>query len=94
MVYSRSKYSIEQTQKWRVAAMLALDEASEAMTCDQMRQTDMSFVGITNQKLARVLGELCEGGFAIKCKGRDGRMRYRSIKAMAENGFDVSKLVY
>ena len=75
MAYTKSKYTEQQNQSWTVAAMIVLSEAQEAMTCDQIRQLDLELVGVTPQKMARILSGLVERGLVVKTKGKDGRMR-------------------
>ena len=48
-----SKYSVEDTQKWTIEAMLTLSEEKRAMTCDELRTTKIQLVSVTPQKLAR-----------------------------------------
>lgn len=92
--FSKTKYSPERTQEISVAAMLVLDEAEEALTGEQIRQSDLTLTNVTTQKLARVLGELAEKGFIKKTKGRDGKMRYKSIEVLMRQGYDINAMVY
>lgn len=94
MPYTKSKYSAAQTMQWRVAAMCVLDDATEALTCEEIRTRDLALVDVTPQKMARILNELVEGGFAAKTKGKDGRMRYKSIGVLIDQGYDIDSLVY
>lgn len=93
-MYTKSKYSPAQTQMWSVAAMVVLNDSREAMTCDQIRQSDLCLIEVTPQKLARILGEMVEAGFVAKTKGKDGRMRYKSVGVLIEEGYDLEKMVY
>ena len=93
MAYTKPRYSVEQTQRWSVAAMVVLSESKEAMSCDQIRQSDLELVGVTPQKLSRILTELVENGFVMKTKGKDGRMRYKSVGVLIEQNYDLDKIV-
>lgn len=77
-----SKYSVEDTQKWTIEAMLTLSEEKRAMTCEELRTTNIQLVSVTPQKLARCLSSLCDLGTIRKEKGKDGRMRYWLVEAM------------
>lgn len=94
MAYKRSKYSVQQTQCWSVAAMSVLSEAQEALTCEQIKRSDLLLTDVTPQKLSRILSELVTNGFVTKTKGRDGRMRYKSIAVLQEQGYDISTMIY
>ena len=94
MAYTKSKYTEQQNQSWTVAAMIVLSEAQEAMTCDQIRQSDLELVGVTPQKMARILSGLVERGLVVKTKGKDGRMRYKSVGVILEQGYNLNEMVY
>ena len=94
MAYKKSKYTEQQNQNWTVAAMIVLSDAQEAMTCDQIRQSDLELVGVTPQKMARILSGLVERGLVVKTKGKDGRMRYRSVGVIIEQGYNLNEMVY
>ena len=94
MAYTKSKYTEQQNQSWPVAAMIVLSEAQEAMTCDQIRQSDLELVGVTPQKMARILSGLVERGLVVKTKGKDGRMRYKSVGVILEQGYNLNEMVY
>lgn len=94
MAYKKSKYTEKQNQSWTVAAMVVLSESQEAMTCDQIRQSDLCLVEVTPQKMARILSELAERGLIVKTKGKDGRMRYKSVGVIIEQGYNLNEMVY
>ena len=94
MAYTKSKYTKQQNQNWTVAAMIVLSDAQEAMTCDQIRQSDLELVGVTPQKMARILSGLVERGLVVKTKGKDGRMRYKSVGVIIEQGYNLNEIVY
>ena len=94
MAYMKPKYTEQQNQSWAVAAMIVLSEAQEAMTCDQIRQSDLELVEVTPQKMSRILGELIERGLIVKTKGKDGRMRYKSVGVIIEQGYNLNEMVY
>lgn len=91
---AKSKYSTEQTQAWSVAAMVVLSDSKRAMTCDEIRQSDLSLIEVTPQKMSRILTELCEGGFVMKTKGKNGRMVYKSVGVVLDEGYNPSEMVY
>lgn len=74
--------------------MIVLSDAQEAMTCDQIRQSDLELAGVTPQKMARILGGLVERGLIVKTKGKDGRMRYKSVGVILEQGYNLNEIVY
>ena len=86
MAYVKSQYSKEQTQKWTVATMCVLNDADRALTGEEIRNMDLELTGLTPQKHARILGELCDVGFVVKTKGKNGKMTYRSRAALVESG--------
>ena len=94
MAYTKPKYTEQQNQSWTVAAMIVLSESQEAMTCDQIRQSDLELVGVTPQKMARILSGLVERGLVVKTKGKDGRMRYKSVGVIIEQGYNLNEMVY
>ncbi len=92
-MYKKSKYSVEQNQQWSVAAMCVLSDATEALTGDQIRQSDLTLVNVTPQKMSRILGELVENGFVMKTKGKDGKMRYKSVDVLVQQDYNLSTMV-
>lgn len=94
MPYTKSKYSAAQTQQWAVAAMCVLEDAENAMSCDEIKRSDFALLDVTPQKMARVLNDLVEAGFIVKTKGKDGRMRYKSVGKLIEQGYNPETLVY
>lgn len=93
MSYTKSKYTTEQNQRWSVAAMIVLSNSQEAISCDEIRRSDLELVEVTPQKMARILNELVEAGFVMKTKGKDGRMRYKSVGVMIEQGYNTKEVV-
>ena len=74
--------------------MIVLSDAQAAMTCDQIRQSDLELVGVTPQKMTRILSGLVERGLVVKTKGKDGRMRYKSVGVIIEQGYNLNEMVY
>ena len=74
--------------------MIVLSDTQEAMTCDQIRQSDLELVGVTPQKMARILSGLVERGLVVKTKSKDGRMRYKSVGVIIEQGYNLNEMVY
>lgn len=89
-----SKYSKEFTNEMTGRIAVVLAEAKNGMTVDEIQAMDMNLIGITPQKMARMIGHLVEMGMVAKSKGRDGRMRYRSLAAMEEDGIDTEPYKY
>lgn len=89
MAYSRSKYTPEMNQRWSVDAMITLGEQARDMTCEEIQQASIELGALTPQKMSRILNELCERGFVMKAKGRNGRMRYKAVGVMLAEGYDV-----
>lgn len=90
----KSKYSPLQTQEWTVAAMVVLSESQEALTCEQIRMSDLGLVDVTPQKMSRILATLAEDGFIVKSKGKDGKMRYKSVGVLLEQGYNLKTMVF
>lgn len=89
-----SKYSKEFTNEMTGRIAVVLAEAPNGMTVDEIQAMDMNLVGITPQKMARMIGHLVEMGMVAKSKGRDGRMRYRSLASMEADGIDIEPYKY
>lgn len=83
-----SKYSKEFTNEMtgRIAVILA--EAQEAMNIQQIQNQDLNLVGITSQKMARMINHLVDMGLVAKTKGKDGRMVYKCLATLEEEGAD------
>ena len=89
-----SKYSKEFTNEVTGRIAIILAEAPNAMRIDEIVAADISLAGITTQKIARCIGHLVEMGMVAKSKGRDGKMRYRSIAQMEADGIDTEPYKY
>ena len=89
-----SKYSKEFTNEMtgRIAVILADEQA--ALNIQQIQMRDPNLVGITSQKMARMINHLVEMGFVAKAKGKDGRMVYKCLAVMEAEGVDVEKYRY
>lgn len=92
--FTRSKYTPAHNQELAVAAMVVLADSKEALTCDQIKQGDLILAEVTPQKMARVLNELVEAGFVVKTKGRSGRMVYKSVGVLLDQGYDLNQMVF
>lgn len=84
-----SKYSQEQNSEFAVRAMTVLNENEEALTIDQIRNSDLMLLNVTPQKMAKVLNEMVESGFVQKTKNKSGKMIYKSVAAMVSQGYEV-----
>lgn len=90
MPYKKSKYSAEQNSMMKVKVMSVLDEEQEALSIQDIQNRDFELVGIPVQKMARILNELIDQGIVAKGKSKaTGRMMYKSIAVMEEQGFNV-----
>ena len=94
MPYHTSKYSKEFTNEMTGRIAVVLAEAQNGMTIEEIQAADMNLIGITPQKMARMIGHLVEMGMVAKSKGRDNRMRYRSIASMEADGIDTEPYMY
>lgn len=83
-----SKYSKEFTNEMTGRIAIVLAESQESLTISQIQQMDMALVGITSQKMARMINHLVEVGLVAKAKGRDGRMVYKCLGTLEAEGVD------
>lgn len=90
MGYRKSTYSKEQTDNWRGRIAIVLAEAQEALSIPQIQERDMALQGISPQKMAKMLGSLIEYNLVAKSKAKNGRMVYKSLAVMAEQGYDIT----
>lgn len=75
-----SKYSVMDNQTFELKAFIVLAEAETALTIPEICQRDMGLVGVTPQKMARVLNSLCDKGVVAKAKSKEkGRLVYTSV---------------
>ena len=69
-----------------------LNESEEAMTIDEIKSQDMILQPLTSQKMARLISNLIEMGFARKGKSKSlGRMVYKAVAVMIRQGYDVNE---
>lgn len=92
--YKKSKYKTEDTQRWTVEALVTLEKEKRAMTCSEIKSSNLELVELTPQKLARCLNDLCERGLVMKTKGKDNLMHYKSVGVILEEGYNLADLVY
>lgn len=83
-----SKYSKEFTDEMtgRIAVILAEEQA--ALNIQEIQQHDINLTGITSQKMARMINHLVDMGLVAKAKGKDGRMVYKCLATLEEEGTD------
>ncbi len=85
-----SMYTTAFNKELEIKILDVLNHTREALTIDQIKQRDITMKGITSQKMARVLGNLIEMGFARKGKSKSsGRMLYKAVAVMVEEGYEV-----
>lgn len=89
LVRRTSKYSIEQKNEWSGRIAIVLAEAQDALTIDEIQHRDVSLVGMTPQMTAKILNHLVAMGLVAKSKNRSGRMVYKSLAVMEEQGYDT-----
>ena len=89
-----SKYSKEFTDEMTGRIAVVLAEAQEAMNIQQIQLHDPNLVGITSQKMARMINHLVEVGLVAKAKGKDGRMVYKCLAALEAEGVDPEPYRY
>ena len=89
-----SKYSKEFTDEMtgRIAVILADEQV--ALNIQQIQMRDPNLVGITSQKMARMINHLVEMGFVAKAKGKDGRMVYKCLAVLEAEGVDPEPYRY
>lgn len=91
--YSGSKYSKEFNNEIIIRTIDVLHHSLVPMTITEICNNDMVLQGLTSQKMSKVLSELCKMGIAAKAKSKKlNRMVYVSVEALAEQGYDVTKL--
>lgn len=83
-----SKYSKEFTNEMTGRIAVVLAEAQEAMNIQEIQLQDIRLAGITSQKMARMIGHLIDVGLVAKAKGKDGRMVYKCLAVMEQQGAD------
>lgn len=94
MAWTKSKYKVEDTQRWTMEAFFTLGEEKKDMTCAEIQRANIQLIPVTSQKLSRCLNELVERGLVVKIKGRDGLMHYKSVAVLQEEGYDLNKMVF
>lgn len=90
MGYRKSTYLKGQTDNWRGRIAIVLAETQEALSIPQIQERDMALQGISSQKMAKMLGSLIEYNLVAKSKAKNGRMVYKSLAVMAEQGYDIA----
>ena len=88
-----SKYSKEFTNEMTGRIAIVLAESQQALNITEIQQLDMRLVGITPQTMARMIGHLVDVGLVAKAKGRDGRMVYKCLGVLEEEGVDPEIIV-
>lgn len=83
-----SKYSKEFTNEMTGRIAIVLAEGQEEMTIQQIQCHDPNLVGITSQKMARMINHLVDVGLVAKAKGKDGRMVYKCLATLEKEGVD------
>ena len=83
-----SKYSKEFTDEMTGRIAVVLAESQEALNIQQIQCYDSNLVGITSQKMARMINHLVEMGLVAKTKGKDGRMIYKCLATLEAEGVD------
>lgn len=84
------KISPQKESEFRMRILGVLAASEEALTIDDIKVRDFTLQGLSTQKMARILGYLIEIGFVRKAKSKSlGRMVYKSVSVMAEQGYNV-----
>ena len=83
-----SKYTQDFTNEMTGRIAIVLAESQQALNTTQIQQLDMCLSGITPQKMARMINHLVEVGLVAKAKGKDGRMVYKCLATLEEEGVD------
>lgn len=80
-----SKYTAKVNANLKLAAFDVLNTYPQAMTISDICARDMSLIGQTNQKMARILNELVEMGLVRKAKSKSKkRMVYMAVCHLEE----------
>ena len=87
-MYKSNKYSAQQDAIIEGCAMVKLAEASDALTLDEIICGEPLLTGVSTQTLARVMMQFVDMGFVVKSKRRDGRMVYKTVAKMEEEGYE------
>ena len=82
------KYSKEFTNEMTGRIAVVLAEEQGALNIQEIQQRDLTLVGITSQKMARMIGHLVDVGLVAKAKGKDGRMVYKCLATLEAEGVD------
>ena len=83
-----SKYSKEFTDEMTGRIAVVLAEEQTALNIQEIQQRDLTLIGITSQKMARMIGHLVDVGLVAKAKGKDGRMVYKCLAMLEAEGVD------
>ena len=84
--------SVEKEGELRMRTLNILADSDEALTIDEIKSRDFILAPITTQKMARVIGHLIEMGLVRKAKSKSlGRMVYKAVSKMVEQGYDVEE---
>lgn len=85
------KMSAVKEGEMKLRILDVLNSSDEAMTLDEIQASDpIFFAGITPQKISRVIGSLIEFGLVRKSRSKAlGRMVYKTVSKMIEQGYDV-----
>jgi Fe2+ or Zn2+ uptake regulation protein len=86
---SSKRYSAVQEGEFRVRVIDILNNSDEALTIEEIKNQDMILSPLTSQKLSRVLGYLVQMGLVKKAKAKSGRMVYKAVSKMIEQGYEV-----
>lgn len=85
-----TKFTKNQNALLQGEVMIILAESNEALTIEQIQQRSITLTGLSTQKMARILGHLIEMGNVVKAKSKSqGKMVYKSLAVMKEQGYDV-----
>lgn len=82
--------STEKEGELRMRTLGVLADSPEALTIDEIKSRDFVLQPYTTQKMSRVLAHLIEMGLVRKGRSKSlGRMVYKSVAVMVEQGYDV-----
>ena len=87
-MYKSNKYSAQKDAVIEDCAMVKHAEASDALTLDEIICGEPLLAGVSTQKLARVMMKFVDMGFVVKSKRRDGKMIYKTVAKMEEEGYE------
>ena len=91
--YRKSKYSALENQKLSVTTIDVLNESPVPLTISEICVRRPSLMGVSTQKMSRVLNELCDYGVVQKSQSKaKKRMVYIATSQLEAQGYNIENL--